>query len=946
MKKILSLPPNLVECFHDITGLGRKDWFCGCDPVGHRLGSGGGTAHLLLSLYRQEAGEAVSFRDWLGRERRIIIHAGGQGRRLPAYSPSGKVLTPVPVFRWERGQKLSQTLLDLQLPLLTDIMEGAPKGQNTLIASGDVYIRCTEALPPMPEADVVCYGLWLDASIATHHGVFVSSLSDPSRLEYMLQKPSEAELAALGGEHFYLTDIGLWVLSDRAVEVLMRRSTGADGLREYNLYSEFGCALGSRPTIADQEVSALTTAIVPLSGGEFYHFGTSSDLLSSTVAIQSIVSDQRRILQHSRKPNPAIFIQNADVRIPVSSSNRNVWIENCIIPAGWTITCRNILTGIPDNDWRLQMAPGQCLDIVPVGAKSYAVRPYGFTDPFCGPLTGPAAATFLGRPFTEWASERGIEPSEIDGADDLQSAALFPLLDNPDDAGCVARWMLSDPSDSRGRALWRGAERLSADDLGDRANLRRLTAQRDELRLACLPLLAANYRHSVFYQLDLDDTAREYARTDYTPPSPLPDDEPVMMRLGNAMFRARVAACRGDDGTADRERAFALMRETLTGELRPESPHLAVCTDQIVWSRSPVRIDIAGGWTDTPPYCLAEGGEVINLAVELGGQPPLQVYVKPCRERHIVIRSIDLGAAEEVHSYEQLADFRHVGSPFSIPKAAIALAGFLPQFSAERFPSLRDQLEHFGAGLELTLLSAVPAGSGLGTSSILSATVLGALSNFCGLGWDKDEIGLHTLILEQILTTGGGWQDQFGGILHGVKLLETEPGYVQRPVTRFLPTDLWTSPEYAPCHLLYYTGITRTAKNILSEIVERMFLSDGPQLRLLRHMKSHVSDMYDAIQRANFRAMGELVRRTWEQNCRLDSGTNPPEIEALTRRIDDLCLGYKLPGAGGGGFLYMIAKDPDAAAAIITRLNASPLRPNARFVQMRLSTGGLQTSRS
>lgn len=127
----------------------------------------------------------------------------------------------------------------------------------------------------------------------------------------------------------------------------------------------------------------------------------------------------------------------------------------------------------------------------------------------------------------------------------------------------------------------------------------------------------------------------------------------------------------------------------------------------------------------------------------------------------------------------------------------------------------------------LTLLSAIPAGSGLGTSSILAATVLGALNDFCGLGWDKNEIGHRTLMLEQMLTTGGGWQDQFGGVLGGVKLLQTGRGFAQNPQVRWLPTDLWTQPEYRPCHLLYYTGITRTAKSILVEIVRRMFLNHG-----------------------------------------------------------------------------------------------------------------------
>ena len=301
---------------------------------------------------------------------------------------------------------------------------------------------------------------------------------------------------------------------------------------------------------------------------------------------------------------------------------------------------------------------------------------------------------------------------------------------------------------------------------------------------------------------------------------------------------------------------------------------------------------------------------------------------------------------EVIETYEQLAAYNQVGSPFSIPKAALTLAGFQPGFSQEAYPSLRAQLEAFGSGIELTLLSAIPAGSGLGTSSILASTVLGAVSDFCGLGWDKNEIGKRTLVLEQLLTTGGGWQDQFGGVLGGIKLLETQRGFDQNLQVRWLPDDVYTQPEYAQCHLLYYTGVTRTAKKILAEIVRRMFLNHGGELRQLRAMKAHAQDMYDAILRQDFQRLGLLVRKTWAQNQQIDSGTNPVSVQRITDLVDDLCLGYKLPGAGGGGYLYMVAKDPEAAARIKQTLTVARPHANARFVEMTLSKKGLQVSRS
>ena len=931
MKKLLSLPPNLVKTdvnghcvFHQITGLSAQEFFCTCDPEGHRIGSGGGTAWLLQQAFLENKDSSLFtlhsslFEEWLTSEKRILLHAGGQSRRLPSYAPSGKILTPIPVFRWERGQRLSQDLLSLQLPLYEQMMEQAPDDVHTMVVSGDVLVRTDQPIGPVPQADVICYGLWLDASVAKNHGVFVSDRRTPQTLKQMLQKPSVEELQALQQQHFYLTDIGVWMLSDRAVKLLMERC-GAEtnpspftlhpSLRFYDLYSDFGRSLGTDPLIDDPELRSLTVAVVPLSGGEFYHFGTSREMITSTMKLQNVVSDQRLIMHNDRKPHPSIFVQNALMDITFSAENTNIWIENSHIAKGWHLTSDHIVTGVPHNQWQVSLQPGQCLDIVPVGEDEYVVRCYHIDDRF-------------------------------DGAE--QQRKQFPVLKYEE----IEAYLNSFPSPilrpfgskraELERTLHPSPDFLSAEEISTEANLYRLFEQRKAFRSQVWPAMARNWEHSVFYQLDLDDAAREFETYHIPMPEPLPEQAPLMTRIHDAMFRG------------NREQAFGLLREGLTRQVlaQPQQPRMSVYRDQIVWGRSPVRIDIAGGWTDTPPYCLLEGGNVVNLAIELNGQPPLQVYIKPANAPHIILRSIDLGASEVVETYEELQQFNKVGSPFSIPKAALALAGFAPAFSAERFPSLKAQLEAFGSGIELTLLSAVPAGSGLGTSSILAATVLGTVSDFCALAWDKNEIGRRTLVLEQLLTTGGGWQDQFGGVLGGVKLLQTQSGFVQDPVVRWLPADIYNSPEYRPCHLLYYTGITRTAKQILAEIVRRMFLNNKNEISLLRQMKDHAMIMYEALQRQDFRQMGQLVRLTWEQNQLLDSGTNPEAVRRQTELVDDLCLGYKLPGAGGGGYLYMVAKDPEAAARIKKILNDNRPNANARFVDMSLSDTGLQISRS
>ena len=140
MRFLLSLPPSLVTRFHTLTGLPRTEYFCTSDPVGRRLGSGGGTVWLLEQCHRHEAPQ-TDFCEWLSRERRLLIHAGGQSRRLPAYAPISKILTPIPISTEGNGPLTSPTLLDLQRPLYERIMEHAPASLHTRVVSGDVLIR-------------------------------------------------------------------------------------------------------------------------------------------------------------------------------------------------------------------------------------------------------------------------------------------------------------------------------------------------------------------------------------------------------------------------------------------------------------------------------------------------------------------------------------------------------------------------------------------------------------------------------------------------------------------------------------------------------------------------------------------------------------------------------------------------------------------------------------
>jgi galactokinase/mevalonate kinase-like predicted kinase len=551
----------------------------------------------------------------------------------------------------------------------------------------------------------------------------------------------------------------------------------------------------------------------------------------------------------------------------------------------------------------------------------------------------------MGQALDSWMQDRSLtfKDAGISPKTSIFEIPLFPLV-MLEEIPALLDVLIGKSLDG---SRWLNAVRYSAKSLADQANPERAVNQRKELKAISLPRLAANHDRSIFYYLDLERTASDYRDSGIDLPGELSSREPVIKRINDSMFRARVSG-NGVLATQYEKQAFQVLREAMIDTLKsdPVLPQRNLLDDQILWGRSPVRLDLAGGWTDTPPYCIMEGGKVVNISVELNGQLPLQVFARPLEEYKIVLRSIDLGEKTEINTFSELERYDQLGGGFSIPMAALSLAGFGNEFSQKTYPDLTSQLRAFGCGIEMSLLAAIPKGSGLGTSSNLAATVLGTLSDFCALNWDKHEVAYRTLILEQMLTTGGGWQDQYGGIFEGVKMLETEAGIVQKPGVKWLPDLLFTNRKTRDMMLLYYTGVTRVARDILGEIVKAMFLNSQAHLEIFSEMKIHAQETFDTILRNDYDGLAEKIALSWELNQKLDEGTNPPVIQAIINQVNDMLLGFKLLGAGGGGYLLMFAKSAEAAVRVRQALESNPPNLRARFVDFTISTTGFQVSRS
>ncbi|MBC8206021.1 MAG: bifunctional fucokinase/L-fucose-1-P-guanylyltransferase [Kiritimatiellaeota bacterium] len=989
---LLSLPPNMCGSLPVCDPELAARCFATFDPPGSQLGSGGGTAYLLeqgwgasrdgnrdFQCLEGEKGESSAFFQWLERGNKLLVHSGGESRRLPAYAAAGKSFMPVPALRWKYGQRLDQTLLDMQKPFLDRVMAAA-SGARTMVASGDVLLE--GSVDSLPDADVVLLGMWTTPEDAEHFGVFFCDQKNPEHLVKFLQKPAPEVTRELSRSRLFMVDVGVWLLSERAVACLMKKcgwdadaqsfSGGLPGT--YDLYGEWALHLGSDPEEPDADVSELSVAVMAVENGEFYHFGRSSDIIDSSYRLQNKVMDQTQLGAVPSMGQPKQFILNSVFDARRSEDNTALWIENSFVPKSWGVTRRNVITNIPENDWTLELADGRCLDIAPVGDDAFAIRGYGFDDAFRGPVGDPSTA-WMGSSVISWLEKRNLslEEAGLDPQLDLQLAPLFPMFGQKELDGAFIQWMLDEnPAASSGFSNhWKNSTRLSAREIGQQANLKRLMDQRRDFCSRSLPVMIRHGANSLFYKLDISRAAQEYARAGL----PLIPEEEIawrgdrMLPVHDQIFRSAVCRERGEEALAKqhKQEAFDRLHTLLVGPLKSKKPDPFCPVPKARFVGGPGRVgpDRAGGGREPPLFCLKRGGSFFSVFLNTNGQPPIQVFVRHINEPELVIRSIDLGLKETLKTYEDVGAYNQLGSGFAIARAAFALTGFHPDFNgsfqglenvdavfagvtarAPRFQCLEKQLEAFGGGIEVSLLAALPKGSGLGTSSILAGTLLGGLADFCGLGWDCIEIARRVSALEQMLGSGGGWQDQYGGILPGAKLIETKPGLSQDAVVRRASSEFFDEAIRDGRILLYYTGVTRVAHDVLGEIVCNMFLNESEVLTALEGIAENGAHALDVVQRGEWDEFVQVIRKSWELNRKLDSGVNPPAVQEIIQRIEGSYAALKLAGAGGGGYMILITESHEQSMEIKRKLTGSPPNKNARFVDLEVSKTGLQISRS
>ncbi len=453
-----------------------RDAFVVPDIGGRRIGSGGSTLWCLLEILERERsvrgipiGTSDAIEHALRPLRILIVHAGGDSRRLPAYGPCGKIFVPLPAAT-DSGNTgpLPPALFDRLVPAFLALPAGRAGEGQVVVTSGDALIFLDTAQVEFK------LGLTAVASFATpeeasRHGVFC--LGPDSTVSLYLQKPSlatQAALGAIGANGMTPLDIGVMNFDSAGAAALLNAfevASGPEGRLDFSerssarilehgvdLYREICCALGSQSTLEHYLSSAAgsgsawpaeqlaeiypTLRRIPfhvqmVPSCRFLHFGSTGQLIESGLALAGTES--------------TILDVNSVFASPGLVSGEESWIEGCRVNASLELGGLNVLVGV-DVDAPLSLPREACLEVLRGqsrgGEPVWFLRCYGIRDTFKHSIEN--GGLFCGRPLLEWLAAAGVQPDEIwpDTAiaaeRTLWNARVFPEMPEPGD---YQRWL-------------------------------------------------------------------------------------------------------------------------------------------------------------------------------------------------------------------------------------------------------------------------------------------------------------------------------------------------------------------------------------------------------------------------------------------------------------------------------------------------------------------------
>lgn len=172
------------------------------------------------------------------------------------------------------------------------------------------------------------------------------------------------------------------------------------------------------------------------------------------------------------------------------------------------------------------------------------------------------------------------------------------------------------------------------------------------------------------------------------------------------------------------------------------------------------------------------------------------------------------------------------------------------------------------------------------------------------------------------MSTGGGWQDQVGGVTPGVKFITTKPGLEQEIQVEPVVIPREAQDELQERFCLIYTGQRRLARNLLRDVVGGYLGARPESVDALEQMQSVAALMKFYLERGDIDRFAELMNEHWEISKQLDTGSTNTCIDQIFIACEDLIDGRFICGAGGGGFLMVMLKKGVTKKDLQKRLHA------------------------
>lgn len=930
------------------------------DPDGKRVGSGGATLNVLKAIAEREQKDDTNFFKGL---RVLVIHSGGDSKRIPQYSTCGKLFSPVPRVL-PNGQ--ASTLFD-EFMVTTSMIPGRMQ-EGMLVMSGDVLLLFNALQIDTQFNGAAAISIKEDVDTGKNHGVFLGD--EKENVKKFLHKQTVetlTELGAVNRQHQVDLDTGA-ILMDRymlkSLYSLISTDNKIDDVKfdefvnekaRISFYGDFLYPLATDSTLEDYKKEApegdmcdeliacrekiwdvlkdYQLKLICLSPAEFIHFGTTRELrklVTETVDDYTFLGWEHVVCANRVQEDGNYALHNAFVQKDVKIGN-GAYVENAYLAKGVVVEERAVVSGL--------QVPENCVlreNVVYHGLKlqngKFTVRVYGVDDNPKGTLE--KDDSFLATSLAAFmkAYDLNVEDVWSDGDHSLWKANIYPQCDTIQECMAFAENLIQmtrmSEVNSEMVENWKKAKKTSLYSSFNQADGSAIIPWRENLEDQ---IRVSKFVQAMMSQVPVQDALEVFGGNMRKTERKL-----LLERIERASFSEKIRIYYGMAQAA--KRGWGEFEETdeenfmqacfgqiqteisaLVDEKLKNGKKLAICKDEVN-IKLPVRVNWGGGWTDTPPHCQEHGGVVLNAAISLKGNLPIQVSIRKLDQLVIQLESQDIGAYGEFKDMDEVNDCGNPYDKFALHKAALIACGVIRKNDTR---NLQEVLAELGGGIYLsTQVINVPKGSGLGTSSILAGACVKGLFEFFGEEASDDILYDVVLSMEQLMSTGGGWQDQVGGLTPGIKMITTRPGIDQIIQVQPVVLKEETLKELQERFALIYTGQRRLARNLLRDVVGGYIGNRKESLDALHKMKRIAVLMQFELEQGNIDAFAKLLNQHWELSIQLDKGSTNTCIQQIFMACEDLIDGKFISGAGGGGFLQVILKKGVTKADLRERLYA------------------------